>query len=160
MNRKRVAASLIIAVAMFAITASGRFNLGNMGYLNLSEAVIMVTMTHMSPGLALLISAAATAGADLVSGYGQYATYTFIIKGLEGFAVALLANKNKSELLTAVTVSLLCIGGYGLADMLMYGGWQIFLISMGNNLVQAVICSLVALIVNPRLKTIKDKYFN
>ena len=58
------------------------------GYLNLGDAMIMLSATILPISLAGLVGGIASALADLLGGYSQYALFTLVIKGLEAMMVA------------------------------------------------------------------------
>ena len=158
MKNRRILIYLVTALVLFVATAGIRYPLGNRGYLNLSEAVIMLMMPHLDCGMALLISAGTTAAADILVGSGQYVIATFIIKGLEGFVTAWLGSKRKPFLLIAAADALICMLGYAVTDMLLYGGWQLFLLSLGQNMLQTAISVALAIWLHPIIqKTMNSK---
>lgn len=99
------------------------------GYVNLGDAVILLTAYIMGP-FAFFPAAIGSALGDLLAGYAQYIIPTFIIKGSMG-AVAGWLLRGKGEkliplprrILAAVTAEIIMIAGYFTFEALpfMYG---------------------------------------
>lgn len=63
------------------------------GYLNLGDSMVYIAALLFGPGTGLLAGGIGSALADLLGGYTQFAPYTLVIKGLEGFIVGLVAER-------------------------------------------------------------------
>ena len=63
------------------------------GYFNLGDAVIMLAAVLLGPLGGLIAGAIGSSLADLAAGALLFAPITFVVKGLEGFVVGLLASK-------------------------------------------------------------------
>lgn len=61
------------------------------GYINLGDSMVYISALLFGPLAGLLAGGIGSALADLIGGYGQFAPYTLVIKGLEGLIVGLLA---------------------------------------------------------------------
>ncbi len=64
------------------------------GYINLGDAVIMAAAVLMGPVTALIAGAIGSMFADLAYGALIYMPVTFIVKGLEGYIVGIIARKS------------------------------------------------------------------
>jgi len=63
------------------------------GYFNLGDAVIMLAAVFLGPVAGMAAGAIGSALADITAGAFLFAPITFVVKGLEGLAVGLLAVK-------------------------------------------------------------------
>lgn len=61
------------------------------GYLNLGDSMVYISALLFGPVAGLLAGGIGSALADWISGYGQFAPYTLVIKGIEGLLVGLIA---------------------------------------------------------------------
>lgn len=61
------------------------------GYLNLGDSMVYISALLFGPVAGLLAGGLGSALADWISGYGQFAPYTLVIKGAEGLVVGLIA---------------------------------------------------------------------
>lgn len=61
------------------------------GYINLGDSMVYISALLFGPLTGLLAGGIGSALADLIGGYGQFAPYTLVIKGLEGLIVGLIA---------------------------------------------------------------------
>jgi len=60
------------------------------GYINLGDVSIFFTAMIFGPITALITGGTGTALADLISGYSQWAPFTFLAHGLQGLAIGLV----------------------------------------------------------------------
>lgn len=60
------------------------------GYLNLGDSMVYISALLFGPLAGLLAGGIGSALADWLTGYGQFAPYTLVIKGLEGLVVGLI----------------------------------------------------------------------
>lgn len=93
------------------------------GYFNLSDVAIFFSALTIGPFTALLAGGLGTALADIISGYPQWAPISFVVHGLQGLVIGLLARRggvlNLSMGAVAGTVTM-CTG-YLLGGWLMVG---------------------------------------
>ena len=94
MKLKEIVFGAFGIAAIFILTAFISLPVANLGYINIGDAMIMLfaSVLESSP-LAFLISGIASCLSDIYLGFPQYAIFTFIIKGLEGLLVSLLARR-------------------------------------------------------------------
>ncbi len=57
------------------------------GYINLGDSVVYVAALLFGPVTGMVAGGIGSALADFLGGYGQYAPFTLVIKGLEGLLV-------------------------------------------------------------------------
>ncbi|MBO4537456.1 MAG: ECF transporter S component [Erysipelotrichaceae bacterium] len=151
MQLKRAGQFLAATVFIFLLTVLGKFRLGNLGYLNLSLAAIMVLCRFFEPPYALIVAGLPTALADLVLQYPYYAPYTFIIKGAVGFLTALLSRREKLKSIHCVFLGLLEVIGYLIADFCMFGK-AMALLGVRYSLIQFALSVSVVCVYNHIIK--------
>lgn len=118
------------------------------GYLNLGDAMIMLSATILPVSLAGLVGGIASALADLLGGYSQYALFTLVIKALEAMMVAALFNKIKhrsKHFVPFILAGLWVAVAYGLVDAFIYQDWMVGLASLGLNSIQGLTSSLLGI---------------
>lgn len=131
------------------------------GFLNLGDSLVMVLAVVFGPKFGFIVGAVGSALADLLSGYAYWAPWTFIIKGLEGFIVGVIAYKafEKRDVLNFRTTLGILLGsltmafGYLFAGAVMYGfaaSWA----DMPANLVQGIGSAIIAVPVVYALKKV------
>ena len=127
MNRNatlRLAYGGVLAAMIALLTAFVRLPVVMLkGYAHLGDVGILLSSLILGP-FAAVPAAGGSALADLLAGYAMYAPFTLLIKGPMGFFLGKwIARKRlsaRSVILTAL-VALFMVGGYFLADMLLYG---------------------------------------
>ena len=127
------------------------------GYINFGDTLIFTTGIVLGPVSGLLAGGVGSSLADLLSGYGQYAPWTLVIKGLEGLIVGLLVYNvyaKQRKLWLAIPAMLVAgawmVFGYFIADTVMYG-WATALADALGNVVQAVGSLLIASFIMPQV---------
>lgn len=105
------------------------------GYINLGEAVVYITALLFGPLYSLVAGGIGSSLADLLGGYGVFAPFTLIIKGLEGLLVGTLAwpvfHRHSRPSLADLALSALAIGVGGAAMVLGYFVSEAFILHLG-----------------------------
>ncbi len=127
-------ASLAVLIAVTAIfTAMIRIPTApTRGYLNLGDVAIYFTAITFGPVTALIAGGVGTALADIISGYAQWAPYTFIAHGGQGLVIGLIiyAGRGKDSngktgivrlLLAFLGGAVVMVGTYFVTGGIMYG---------------------------------------
>jgi uncharacterized membrane protein len=97
------------------------------GYVNIGDAAIIIAALLLGKNAGLIAGAIGSCFADLAAGYALYAPATFVIKGIEGYIVGLIAWKainayklNKNEdtirLFASVVGAVIMVAGYFIAE--------------------------------------------
>lgn len=99
------------------------------GYVNIGDAAIIIGAILLGKNTGFIAGAIGSCLADLAAGYALYAPATFVIKGIEGYVVGLIAwkaidayknklNKNEDSirLIAAVIGAIIMVVGYFLAE--------------------------------------------
>jgi uncharacterized membrane protein len=67
------------------------------GYFNLGDTIIMVTAILLGGKSGMLVGSIGSLIADIAGGYYLFAPLTFIVKGLEGYVVGMIASHKEYE---------------------------------------------------------------
>lgn len=157
---KKLAYSALIITIIFIATAMIYIPVANLGFINLSDSLILSFASFLNPLFAFLVSGIGTMLADIYLGYTNYAIFTFIIKGLEGLSIYYLLKKYQSSkaryFCFAISLALM-VCGYGLADVILTSSWAMFIPSISLNLLQALASYVIALILYPIVKKLFNK---
>jgi len=119
------------------------------GNLNFSDVAIFFVAFTFGPIPALIASAIGTATANLISGYAQWAPFTFFIRGLEGFLIGVVYNiliRENSRINNIFLQSFLCflvgafvmVTGYFIAGTFLVGPGAA-LLGVPGDIVQALV---------------------
>lgn len=99
---------------------------------------------------------------DLLSGWTLWAPFTFVIVGLMGWVVGRLTEKESHQRFVwyAAAIGIACVikvGGYYIAEAIIYGSWLTPLTSIPGNLMQIGVAAVIVLAVVGRLYTAAKK---
>ncbi len=144
---KNTKTKLVVLSALLAavIALCTRFTsipiFGGMGYVHIGDAFIFLAAAILPKPYAILASACGGALSDLMSGFVAYILPTAIIKALMALMFAgkkrekLLSKRNFLSILPAIAI---LVGGYYVAEVIMYQSFISPLIGMVWNLLQGV----------------------
>lgn len=155
MNKKTLAITALGSACVYIVTTCIAFPIGSFGYVNIGDAIIMMFACIVSPRSAAFIGAIGSMLADVMLA-PQYALFTLVIKGIEGYGCAYLneyTNKNFSFWFGGLAVVL----GYALADMILSQQWYMAFPSMGFNSMQSILCIVIAYVGKPLIMRIYKK---
>lgn len=89
---------------------------------------------------------------DILSGWGAWAPYTFVVRGVMGYIIGGVSdskgNNGKSMVFNGLAIglgSLWMIVGYYVSEVIMYGNWTAPMTSIPGNLIQLAIGAIVAI---------------
>ena len=131
---------------------------GTGGYIHFGDAIIMLAATLLPRPFSIFVGAVGGALADVFVA-PVWAPYTLVIKAL----VALCISHKKQKTLTVrnvigVIVSFaITIGGYYLAESLIYGNWIAPVASMIGNLIQCVGSAIIFVLLSLALDKMNFK---
>ncbi len=103
-TRKIVLTALMIAL-VFLITYLPFLHIPSpiaQGYFNIGDSAIMITAILLGRSSGLIAGALGSALADLLGGYILFAPFTFVVKGIEGFLVGMMAGKKGNQMPSAI----------------------------------------------------------
>ena len=97
---------------------------------------------------------------DLLSGWSPWAPFSFVIAGAMGWLVGFGAEKNHRAAITPYALSILAanaitVGGYYLAECVLYGNWITPVGSIPINALQVTLPAVLAFPIARRLQSIR-----
>ncbi len=154
--KKKVLTHLALFAVIFILAILYRSVSG--GFINLSDAMIMILMTHSAAPYGAITAGLAASLADIVIGHGYYAPYTFIIKGIMAYLTALGYDKHWKNEVVCIILGILNVVGCSLCDYMLFGTVETLLRSLKIYGVQSLISVVIAIMANRYTKDIKDRY--
>lgn len=100
---------------------------------------------------------------DLLSGWTAWAPFTFVIVGCMGFVMGWITEKKQGFQWYVVAMFAACaikIGGYYIAEGIIYGNWITPVTSIPGNLLQIGTAAVIVLITIAPLKKVAAKLWN
>jgi uncharacterized membrane protein len=122
----RIAAVALLAAATAVLTLLPKVPIpGTQGYVHLGDAAVVFTALVLGPFTALLAGGLGTAAADLLGGYAQWAPISFVVHGLQGLSIGLLARARPRSVVLAVAAgalgTIVMVAGYFLGGLVIEG---------------------------------------
>jgi len=118
------------------------------GYLNFGDIMVFTSALLFGRFVGGLAGGIGSATADIVAGYGYFAPYTLIIKGLEGFLAGAIRDGRsiRRDVLGWFVGAVAMVSGYFLAEAYMMGlGAPAALVEVPGNTIQVVSGAIVAI---------------
>lgn len=97
---------------------------------------------------------------DLLSGWTAWAPFTLVIVGVMGYVVGLITEKKKGYgwyVLAMLAALAIKIGGYYVAEGILFGNWIVPVTSIPGNIIQVVTAMIIVMIVIVPLKAAANK---
>ncbi|MEG0962437.1 MAG: ECF transporter S component [Lachnospiraceae bacterium] len=97
---------------------------------------------------------------DILSEFTLWAPFTLVIVGLMGYTVGAITEKKKGYVWNIIAIAVACaikIGGYYVAEGMIYGNWITPAASIPGNLVQVILAAVLVLIIIEPLKKAANK---
>jgi uncharacterized membrane protein len=128
----------------------------SIGYFNLGDVLVMSFGVLFSPSLALLAGIGPMIG-DYALGFGVFAPFTLVIKGLEAVLVGLLyrAFPKKLKIMAFLAGGLFMALSYGFAYAFIYGSFGSFFTYIVPDSIQGVVSGILAFAIAPLLIQLK-----
>jgi len=158
-TRKLVLNALMIAL-VFLITYLPFLHIPSpivQGYFNIGDSIIMITAILLGRKSGFIAGAIGSALADLVYGAFIFVPITFIVKGLEGYIVGLIANKksdkapsNNRRIISLVVGALVMASGYFIFEFTIIRFYDktlaitAIVAELPGNLIQGAVSAIVA----------------
>ena len=133
------AGGLFAAVILIATYFHTPMPNANGGYIHVGDAVIYLCASMLPLGYSMAAAAIGGTLCDIISGYALYAPATLIIKALLCLSFTSKSEKllSKRNLASAFIGILITIGGYYLAESIIYQSFVAPIASITGNLVQS-----------------------
>lgn len=128
----KIASAAILTAVTVVMTIAVRIPIApTRGYINLGDLAIYFTALSFGPMTAFIAGGLGTAIADILSGFSQWAPFSFLIHGLQGLAVGLilrllLRRENRFSVIASGIIvftvgTVIMAGGYFAVGSLMAG---------------------------------------
>jgi uncharacterized membrane protein len=91
------------------------------GFFNLGDAIVVTTALLFGPIVGAFAGGIGSGLADVLLGYGAFAPYTLVIKGIEGFVVGYIAGKSNNQSMIRLIIAWIAggitiVAGYWIAE--------------------------------------------
>ncbi len=118
------------------------------GYVHIADGFLFLAASMLPAPYAMFAGAFGAACADLLTGYAIWAPASFVIKAITVLFFTSKAPKilSKRNLFGLLPAAVLCVGGYYLYEVILYGSFSAPLFGMIGNATQAVFSSAVFLL--------------
>lgn len=153
MSIKDITLTAICLVLVYIFTALVNIRLPfapNGGLVHLGNVPLFIAAILFGKRTGMIAGGVGMALFDLLSGWTLWAPFTLVIVGLMGFVVGLVTQKKKSFPLYIAAMILACIikiGGYYIAEGIIYGNWIVPATSIPGNLIQVGVAAVITLII-------------
>lgn len=156
MKKEEILVSGMGIAVVFAATFFIRIPNALDGYMNLGDGMIMLFCSITSPLGGFLIGGVGSALADLIGGYPHFMIFTLFIKGLEGCIIAYLYIRlpKRYRFITFIIASFIMVSGYFFAQWFISQSFELALISIPENLIQASIAIIITMLCINRFNSI------
>lgn len=118
----------------------------NGGLVHMGNVMLFATAIVFGPKKGAIAGAFGMGLFDIVSGWAAWAPFTFVIRGVMGLIVGSVANANGRNgenigynILGILISSVWMIGGYYVAEGILYGNWVAPVTSIPGNITQLVV---------------------
>ena len=124
-TRELVIAALLISLVAVATMVIQIPVAATSGYINFGDTIIFASSLVFGPVHGLLAGGLGSAAADVLSGYGQWAPFTLLVKGFEGLLCGfifhtILRGRTKAGIVPAV-LSMLVAGAWMVTGYFLVG---------------------------------------
>ena len=154
-TKDMVLAGMGIALVFVATLINIKLPIGQGGLIHLGNVPLFLFAIIYGKKIGAMAGAFGMGLFDLMGGWTPWAPATFIIVGLMGYTVGVIAEKKDDLTGYTLAIILACaikVAGYYVAEALIYGNWVQPVLSIPGNLMQI---GVAALIVLPMAGTLK-----
>ena len=121
------------------------------GFANLGDIAVLLISWLLPSGFCVFCASLGSALADVLSGCAYYAPGTLVIKGTMALIAFLMMRRSKNKSVSAIVSAaaaeaVMIIGYFGYSVLLLGKALAAALDSVPHNAVQALVCSVVAVI--------------
>ncbi|MEH7393476.1 ECF transporter S component [Bacillus sp. JJ1503] len=131
--------------------------MGNGGLIHMGNVPLFIAALVYGKKTGAIAGAFGMGFFDILSGWGAWAPFTFIIVGTMGFLAGLISEKVPGKRVVvntlAVAIALIIkIVGYYFAEVILYGNWILPFGSVPGNVMQVVLAGIIVVPIAGRLK--------
>jgi uncharacterized membrane protein len=132
----------LVAVATFFVQIP---NPATKGYINFGDIMIFVSAFTFGPIVGSLAGSIGSSIADIAAGYGYFAPFTFVIKGVEGLIAGLISNRIsvRRDVLAVIFAGSEMVLGYFTAEFFPLQLGLVALTEVPGNISQIVVGGIV-----------------
>ncbi|MFA5513458.1 MAG: ECF transporter S component [Sphaerochaetaceae bacterium] len=152
----RIALIAMLTAVVVVFTLIVRVPTPIKGYISLCDVAIVFSAYLFGPWVGAIAGGLGTGIADLLGGYAQWAPLSFLIHGLQGLLIGLIAHRKSSKkspmdvfffrlLFGGIVGIVVMSGGYYLAGGILYG-FKAALTELPLNLLQSAVGSVVGIL--------------
>lgn len=146
-----ITAICLVLVYVFTAVVNIRLPFApNGGLIHLGNVPLFVAAILFGKRTGMIAGGIGMALFDLLSGWTAWAPFTLIIVGCMGLVVGAVTEKKKSfpfYLLAMVLACAIKIGGYYVAEAILFGNWIVPATSIPGNLLQVGVAAVITLII-------------
>ncbi len=155
-TKELVITGLSIALVFVATTCINiRLPIGQGGLIHLGNVPLFLVAIVFGKKIGALAGAFGMGLFDLMGGWTPWAPATFLIVGLMGYLVGVIADQKDDFVGYVLAIAVACavkVAGYYIAEALIYGNWVQPVLSIPGNLIQIGVAAVVVLPVAGVLK--------
>ena len=169
MNHSAILSMVITAICItltYIFTAFINIRLpiaANGGLVHLGNVALFISAILFGKKTGALAGGIGMGLFDLLSGWTAWAPFTFVIVGCMGFVMGWITEKKQGFQWYVVAMLAACaikIGGYYIAEGIIYGNWITPVTSIPGNLLQIGTAAVIVLIIIAPLKKVAAKLWN
>ncbi len=152
--------TVILAAMFVAVTLAISIGIppipipGTHGNFNLCDGGILISALLLGPRVGGVVGALSGFLLDILTGYSNYAIFSFIVHGLEGLVAGWIKNRSTKKYIDTVAVlvaAVVMVVGYFFADSLLYTFYAGFT-GLFTNTIQGLVGAVLALVITPLLR--------
>jgi uncharacterized membrane protein len=121
---RTLAVTAVMTAIVFVLTSVVRVPTPAKGYVHLGDAGVFFSAFAFGPWIGAVAGGLGTFLADMIGGYPQWAVFSLLIHGLQGWVVGWMSAKwggVKGLILSALVGGAIVVGGYLAAGILLSG---------------------------------------
>ena len=144
-----------IALVFVATLINIKLPIGQGGLIHLGNVPLFLFAIIYGKKIGAVAGAFGMGLFDLMGGWTPWAPATFIIVGLMGYTVGVIAEKKDDLTGYTLAIILACaikVAGYYVAEALIYGNWVQPVLSVPGNLMQIAVAAVIVLPLAKNLK--------
>ena len=154
-TKDMVLAGMGIALVFVATLINIKLPIGQGGLIHLGNVPLFLFAILFGKKTGAIAGAFGMGLFDLMGGWTPWAPATFIIVGLMGYTVGVIAEKKDDLTGYTLAIILACaikVAGYYVAEALIYGNWVQPVLSVPGNLMQIAVAAVIVLPLAKNLK--------
>ena len=144
-----------IALVFVATLINIKLPIGQGGLIHLGNVPLFLFAIIYGKKIGAMAGAFGMGLFDLMGGWTPWAPATFIIVGLMGYTVGVIAEKKDDLTGYTLAIILACaikVAGYYVAEALIYGNWEQPVLSVPGKLMQIAVAAVIVLPLAKNLK--------